>query len=1710
MSEALANGLAAPYFPTSRPNMFQPQRGYPEEPLRPTPQYAYGYGGTPFTASHPSPIVRSPSGSSSVASSGAPSNAFRPIVFNPEARFFVPGAATSTHGSLASPVESVHSSSYAPSISPLASPFPPNAFNRPLSRNRAGGEGGGGYYGIQASGLPRGRIGHANTPSFHPVGFQSRHQPQHHSKSHPKQGSISLRPGGAGLQRAHDRAVSVSPSANSTASGPEKKKKAVQVRVPNEGGLEDTVSSPCLSEEVNDLDNAASQGKRKRSIFVRRPIGGEEKCLTLEEFALDIDLLGEEVTSRAVHFDEVRIKALPPTIEVFLPGQDAWQYVREQIGIPVSPQSPSQGRSPLLSGRFGSFLDRIPNAFSPGGHQRSSSLFNNQPSFPPRLQNAIESFTRHASSQSVSRGFTIPQWAQALAATAPKVLDQLERGIRPGIGTEAQPPKAGPLKTLGSSRTTDDKVAIPVGAPDSNGRTGTVGEVATEQAQRKASVSTPKAARTSKLSIDTRIVTPKPQGVIIFEAPPDVDRTPPPASPLAVPKGAHSLTPHKMTHNFSFPPRALQGDMLAPLQASKPVHAPEDERTPQGPIPRNKSSMNIAAPEFVFGGSSASALFASQAHQPGLRLGEIFGEPGTPGSLAATEEDAVVQPHAPISTLSAASLNPLAGTFQPTSCLGLINTGQAHTFNFQPPAHAPQYTTLALELSSSPTRNAALVPSAPTEAPVIGVIQPTPLRPVSAPMGSQNAHTKRQKLNEGAGETLQRTKSHLELRSPFSKNPTLAEVDREHDADAALMSPSPTRHPASQYSLHIPDGVDYLAKLNDEPPPPHSCTLRTAASFCAERPSAVLDVRASSAPLIHVSHPSRRHEGDERITPGFKVVEPPSEAATSSIAMDPQAHPVAYSERGRGQTVPHHQIEPEQEDAYSAVSNDSSLEPQSSLDNITELESELGESPLQILENLLAGYFSALQSALSKKITERAKVEVEDRDGLLGDLIGRVVASIADARIVGADNIENQLAKLHEALEDGQRLTRDSLGSTMQQWLEEGRGFDTRPSTGPLTPELTATLRDDVVNAVARLLNERTLAVDRVAPTDGGASREIIKAVEMATQPLHKAFAASRRAESIIEAPLPGEAVGFAQHISDKVESSTALLKNAVSLLDDLKNSTASLADVNSLFERIASLQSSSATLVAGGSFDVRTVSTQLMSDLQPRLDDLAQEVKLSTIASSFDIDVLIERIAAEIRSAQPRDVWSNSLEALVQAHQKLERGGAEIGANQQSLLLAFKSLESELTQGLDQLGDRVESQVKDVVLSTDAVANVADLELQLAKARSEYGKIRSEKATMMERFELERGTWMGQIEELKTETDRRNAADKAIDEEKALLTVAIGRLEQALVSSTSHSAQLETALASITLRQDADRIEQAEHRKALSLMRDELDRAKAGAELSATEVRLLLAENGRLTAELGELREAHEKLSNRKHEDDQQRRIEREATAKLSGEVGALEKRIAVQDDKIISLQLLKSKQQQALAQANQRAVDLRKRAAEVGAAEERIAELEATKTGLEERLSASEAVRELLTRNSTEYRRTTENELEAVRETVTRELEGKDARIRALEQERDELSQDNERLESLNLELSDALRMGSMRQASSVSVSATPSRSTGQNFTSHAAGAQHYYPSPGTLKPQRTGSSTATIRTATDHWTSHSPTPSTLEGRALVVDESGWWSAE
>lgn len=95
----------------------------------------------------------------------------------------------------------------------------------------------------------------------------------------------------------------------------------MMVRVPREEG----------GEEEEGVEKS-----RKRSSIQRSPLGEEAKRRKLEsmaedEEAGDVLLEGDELVSREQHFEEVKMAGLPETIDVYLPGNSAWEEVREMI-----------------------------------------------------------------------------------------------------------------------------------------------------------------------------------------------------------------------------------------------------------------------------------------------------------------------------------------------------------------------------------------------------------------------------------------------------------------------------------------------------------------------------------------------------------------------------------------------------------------------------------------------------------------------------------------------------------------------------------------------------------------------------------------------------------------------------------------------------------------------------------------------------------------------------------------------------------------------------------------------------------------------------------------------------------------------------------------------------------------------------------------------------------------------------------------------------------------------------------------------------------------------------------------------------------------------------------------------------------------------------------------------------------------------------------
>ncbi|KAM0748380.1 hypothetical protein T439DRAFT_382815 [Meredithblackwellia eburnea MCA 4105] len=222
------------------------------------------------------------------------------------------------------------------------------------------------------------KLGHANTPSFHPSNPAFRRPAP----------SFSLKPPlSPGISRGTSPALS--------ASGPEVKKRKVIVKVPWES-WEDG--------EKSDVEEGDSVVKKKRSTMKRDPLDqftALRKRDEMDNFDEELIRLAEP-TTRERHFDEERLAELPGSIEIFMPGQDTWAEMKQAIvdermkQLGYSPSCPSPGPFTLAE-RINSYIEQnnswptsVPpqNAHPPSlpsTHSRSNSLFI-PPSLPPGFQ----------------------------------------------------------------------------------------------------------------------------------------------------------------------------------------------------------------------------------------------------------------------------------------------------------------------------------------------------------------------------------------------------------------------------------------------------------------------------------------------------------------------------------------------------------------------------------------------------------------------------------------------------------------------------------------------------------------------------------------------------------------------------------------------------------------------------------------------------------------------------------------------------------------------------------------------------------------------------------------------------------------------------------------------------------------------------------------------------------------------------------------------------------------------------------------------------------------------------------------------------------------------------------------------------------------------------------------------------------------------------
>lgn len=308
----------------------------------------------------------------------------------------------------------------------------------------------------------------------------------------------------------------------------------------------------------------------------------------------------------------------------------------------------------------------------------------------------------------------------------------------------------------------------------------------------------------------------------------------------------------------------------------------------------------------------------------------------------------------------------------------------------------------------------------------------------------------------------------------------------------------------------------------------------------------------------------------------------------------------------------------------------------------------------------------------------------------------------------------------------------------------------------------------------------------------------------------------------------------------------------------------------------------------------------------------------------------------------------------------------------------------------------------------------------RLARARNDHGKARSERAALQDRLEAERSRFTTELEELKKETRTREEENRASEFDKALLRQTVDRLEAECEASKKALAQL--GAKDVQIRG-----------------------LEATVEASRKEVEVAQKETSRVQGELVELRTTHEGLTMAKDEVESERQGEREKIARLEGVVSTLEKRLEAQvsralsarddvrwlihpreskqDDKITNLQRLKASQQQALALANQRGVDLKKRVADYDTIQSQLAHSLSASTGLEHRAVESESARAKAVAELADFKDKMAHNLEKMRLAMASELEEAASRLQVVEEAKERLEEEKRIVE----EQKDALAQAS-----------------------------------------------------------------------------------
>jgi hypothetical protein len=161
-----------------------------------------------------------------------------------------------------------------------------------------------------------------------------------------------------------------------------------------------------------------------------------------------------------------------------------------------------------------------------------------------------------------------------------------------------------------------------------------------------------------------------------------------------------------------------------------------------------------------------------------------------------------------------------------------------------------------------------------------------------------------------------------------------------------------------------------------------------------------------------------------------------------------------------------------------------------------------------------------------------------------------------------------------------------------------------------------------------------------------------------------------------------------------------------------------------------------------------------LVAGLAPRLEAL-KPVPLDTDELTYKLSEAVKpRIIELIDFASDKKETA----ALITSQLRPEFERLDDTRIRESLTTLGETLERTLQTRQDELKGFVQSFMEETARGRADAAKIAELEGQLAKARAEYGKVRSEKAVIADRLEVDRSRYSTETQELRDSLQKRNA----------------------------------------------------------------------------------------------------------------------------------------------------------------------------------------------------------------------------------------------------------------------------------------------------------------------------------------------------------------